>query len=285
MRSWLPVAAASLALQATVAHADRDPLSGAPLPPAQASVPSPITDHFSLSASFFDPGYRTSLRADPSQPSAVLYGTPLNGEHDLGFPGHQQLGEVEAMLRMRERNRLRVDYFESDRNGGVLIGNPVIFGSQTFPAGTQLASSFDWRLITVTYTYSFWRSDRLEIGSGLAGYAVQLTAQLQAPATFQQQTVSASGAVPAIPLDVSWRVSRRFSLTARAAYFRATVKDDYGEVIDLHSDAQFRWNANFTTGVGYRSTRTALTRSSTSTAPGVVHFDLNGPEAFVRFSF
>jgi hypothetical protein len=189
------------------------------------------------------------------------------------------------MLRMRERNRLRVDYFESYRSGGVLIGNPVIFGNQTFPAGTQLASSFDWRLITVTYTYSFWRSDRLEIGSGLAGYAVQLTAQLQAPATFQQQTVSASGAVPAIPLDVSWRVSRRFSLTARAAYFRATVKGDFGEVIDLHSDAQFRWNANLTTGVGYWSTRTALTRSSTSTSPGVVHFDINGPEAFVRFSF
>jgi hypothetical protein len=37
--------------------------------------------------------------------------------------------------------------------------------------------------------------------------------------------------------------------------------------------------------VGYWSTRTALTRSSTSTSPGVVHFDINGPEAFVRFSF
>ncbi len=284
MRSWLPLAAVLVVLQTTVAHADRDPLSGAPLPAAQQETPSPITDHLYLSASFFDPGYRTSLRADPTPPAAVPTGTPLNGEHDLGFPGHQQLGLVEAMLRVRERNRVRVDYFESDRNGGVLLANPVIFGNQIFPAGTQLASSFDWRLITVTYTYSFWRSDRLEIGSGLAAYALQLTAQLQAPATFQQQTVTASAGVPAIPLDVSWRVSRRFTLTARGAFFRATIKDFHGELVDLHSDAQFRWNKNFTTGVGYWSTRTALTRSSTS-SPGVAHFDVTGPEAFVRFSF
>jgi len=281
MRSWLAVAAVSLGLQATVAHADRDPQSGAPLPAGQPQAASPITDHFYLSASFFDPGYRTSLRADPS---TVLAGTPLNGEHDLGFPGHQQQGRVEAMLRMRERSRLRVDYFEADRSGGVLLANPIVFGNQTFPAGSQLASSFDWRLITVTYTYSFWRSDRLEIASGLAAYSLQMTAQAQVPATFQQQTVSASGSVPAVPLDVSWRVSRRFSLTARGAYFRAVVKDFHGELVDLHGDAQFRWNANFTTGVGYWSTRTALTRRS-NTAPGVVHFDVYGPELFVRFSF
>jgi hypothetical protein len=285
MRIWLRLAAVSFALQVGVAWADRDPLSGAPLPPGTQPTPSPITDHFYLGVEFFDPGFNTSLRIDPTQPSPVTSGTPLNGEHDLGFPGHQQQARVEAMMRMRERNRIRVDYFESNRNGSVTLANPIIFGNQVFAAGSQLQSSLDWRLITVTYLFSLYRSDRLEIGTGIASYSVQLTAEAQVPVTFQQETATASGTIPALPLDLTWRVSRRVSLTARGAYFRAAYKDFRGELNDLHADAQFRWLPNLTSGVGYALTRASLTRNEMSSSPGMVSMTVSGPEVFVRFSF
>ncbi len=284
MRIWLSLAALLLALQVPVARADRDPLSGAPLPPAKRSTPSQITDRFYLQVEFFDPQLSTMLRVDPSQPAPITTGTPLDGEHDLGFPGHAQQARVEAMVRLRERSKLRVNYFETDRTGSVLLANPIIFGNQAFVAGTQLATSLDWRVINVTYTYSFYRTDRLEIGTGLASYSVQLQTEAQAPATFQQQIVSASGTVPAIPLDIAWRVSRRFSLAARGAYFKVTIKDFSGQLTDVHFDAQFRWLPNLTTGLGYQSTRTSLTRGGNS-APGVASLNVKGPELFVRFSF
>lgn len=265
-------------------YANRDPYSGAPLPPAPLQRPSPITDHFYVAVSFFYPRFNTFIRADPSQPSTVKSGTPLDGEEDLGWPARLAQGRVEAMVRMRERNKLRVDYFEADRSGSVLLTNPVIFGNEVFAAGQQLESSLDWRMISVTYTYSFYRSERLEVATGLAGYAIETKAQAAVAATFQQQTVSASGGFPVLPLEVTWCPSRRWSFNARGAYFKANIHDFSGWLEDVHADAQYRLNPDFALGLGYSLLHASLERSST-TSPGRVDMNVPGPEAFIRFSF
>jgi len=286
-----PLLAAVLLVSPIVpAHADpdpfanRDPYSGAPLPPAQLKWPSPINDHFYVAVSFFYPRFNTFIRADPSQPSTVKTGTPLDGEEDLGWPARLAQARVEGMVRMRERNKLRVDYFEADRSGSVLLTNPVIFGNEVFAAGQQLESSLDWRSISVTYTYSFYRSQQLEVGTGLAGYAIQTQAQSAVAATFQQQTVSASGGFPALPLEVTWCPSRRWSFNARGAYFKANIHDFSGWLEDLHADTQYRLNSDFAIGLGYSLLHASLERSS-NTSPGRVDMNVNGPEAFIRFSF
>jgi len=285
------LAAVLLVSQAVPAHADpdphanRDPYSGAPLPPAKFLQPSPITDHFYLAVSFFYPKFNTFIRADPTpHPPTVTMGTPLDGEQDLGWAARLAQARVEAMVRMRERNKLRVDYFEADRSGSVLLANNVIFGNEVFAAGQQLESSLDWRSISVTYTYSFYRSEQLEIATGLAGYAIQTQAQAAVAATFQQQTVSASGGFPALPLEVTWCPSRRWSFNARGAYFKANVHDFSGWLEDLHADAQYRLNSDFALGLGYSLLHVSLERSSMS-SPGRVDMNVTGPEAFIRFSF
>jgi hypothetical protein len=288
MRVWLGFAALLLALTAAAAYADpdsnRDPLSGAPLPPNQRWTASPITDHLSLGVAFFDPGYRTTLRADPTQ-GTLTTGTLLSGEHDLGFPGHQQMALVDAKLRVRDRIKLRLSYFESNRLGSVLPSNIVVFGNQVFPAGQQFGSSLDWKMITVTGTWSFYRTDRLEIGIGAASYSLQVQTQGQTPATFQTANVSASGTVPALAGDVAWRVSPHASLTARGAYTKLAAAGFRGSLVDLYGDAQWRWNPNFATGVGYSLTRTSLNRAAGTSSPGIFDLDVSGPQVFVRFSF
>jgi len=290
MRNWPLLAAVLLLSQAVPARADpdpyanRDPYSGAPLPPAKLQSPSPITDHFYLAASFFYPRFDTFIRADPSQPSPVKTGTPLDGEQNLGWPARLAQVRVEAMVRMRERNKLRVDYFEADRSGSVLLTNDVIFGNQVFAAGQQLESSLDWRMITVTYTYSFYRSDQLEVATGLAAYAIQTQAQAAVAALFQQQTVSASGGFPALPLELTWCPARRWSFNARGSYFKANIHDFSGWLEELHADTQYRLNSDFALGVGYSLLHASLDRSSNS-SPGRVDMNVTGPEAFLRFSF
>ncbi len=284
MRIWLAVVAVLLVMRAPAALADRDPQSGAPLPPGKQPTPSPISDHFALTGAFYYPLFHTTLRADPTQSATVINGTTLSAEHYLGMQERPAMGLVEAMLRPRERSKLRLDFFEQDRDGSVLLASPVVFGNQVFAAGQQLQSTLNWRMVTVTYTYSFYRSERLEIGTGLAVYALDMSAQLQVLANSQQQTETASGAAPALPLDVSWLISRRFSFNAHGAYFKANVHNFDGSLTDLHTDCQFRWTPNFATGFGYSSVRTSLTRTSGSN-PGYLNESIKGPQAFLRFSF
>jgi len=284
MRIWPRAGAALLLSEAAPAWAERDPNSGAPLPPPERPPASPLTDHFYVRATFFAPHLNTDLRVDPSNAPPGVTGTPLNAERDLGLPSRLYQGEVEFMFRLRERSKVRVSYYEADRSGSMVLTNPIVFGNQTFAAGQLVQSSLDWQMFDITYTYSLYRSERLEVGTGLGIYLLQVKARGYVPATFQEQDVSAAGPFPALPLDLVWRISSRFALSARTAYLKAILNGFNGWFADSHADVQYRWIPNFALGLGYSSIRTSLTRKGGS-FPGAFAMDIGGPEVFVRFSF
>jgi hypothetical protein len=284
MRHSLAVAALLLATQAAPAFADRDPYSGAPLPARRPETPSPITDHFWIRATFYDPQVRTSLRVDPTAGAAGVTGSALSGENDLGLPNRLHQGRVDFMFRLRQRNKLRVDYFEADRSGSRVLANDIVFGNQTFAAGQLAQSSLDWHMFDITYTYSLYQSDRFEAGTGVALYLLQVEAIGAVPALFQRQDVSGTAELPAVPLDLAWRISSRFALTARAAYLRPVLAGFHGWFADIHEDAQYRWNPNLAIGLGYSTLRTSLSHDGGSFR-GAFGMSISGPEAFVRFSF
>ena len=286
MRNWLAVAAVALAIPTAPAFADRDhdPNSGAPLPPHRHETPSPITDHFYIRGTFYDPQVRTHFRIDPSQAAPGMTGTPVNGENVLGLPNRLRQGRVEFMFRLRERSKVRVDYFEADRSGSKVLANDVVFGNQTFAAGQRTRTSLDWRQFDITYGYSLVRNDRFEVGTGLGIYFLQVDAIGEVPAQKQRQEVTAGTPFPALPLDLTWRISSRWAATARGAYLKATLSGFRGWYADLHEDIQYRWNPNFAIGLGYSAIRTSLTRRGGS-FPGAFAMSISGPEAFVRFSF
>ena len=286
MRNWLAVAAVILGVPTAPALADRDhdPNSGAPLPPHRHETPSPITDHFYIRGTFYDPQVRTHFRIDPSQAAPGMTGTPVNGENVLGLPNRLRQGRVEFMFRLRERSKVRVDYFEADRTGSKVLANDVVYGNQTFAAGQRTRTSLDWRQFDITYGYSLVRNDRFEVGTGLGIYFLQVDAIGEVPAQKQRQEVTAGTPFPALPLDLTWRISSRWAATARGAYLKATLSGFRGWYADLHEDIQYRWNPNFAIGLGYSAIRTSLTRRGGS-FPGAFAMSISGPEAFVRFSF
>jgi hypothetical protein len=284
MRTCLLVAAICLAARAAPVLADRDPNSGAPLPPAKHAPASPITDHFWIRAAYFAPHARTNLRVDPSNAPPGTTGTPLSAENDLGLPKRLHQGRVDFMFRLRERSKVRVDYYEANRSGSQVLANDVVFGNNTFAAGQLAQTTLNWQQFDITYTYSFIRNDRFEVGTGLAVYFLQVNATGAVPAQNQHQEVSAATPFPALPLDFVWCISTRWSVTARAAFLKANLNGFEGWYADSGEDVQYRWNPNFVIGAGYASIRTNLTRSGGS-FPGVFNMSIGGPELFIRFSF
>ena len=285
MRIWLAVAALVLATAAPLARADRDKLSGAPLPPQPPERSSPIRDHFYILGAFYSPAIHTDVRIDPTTgvPPGTT-GTPVNAERDLGIPARLHQGRVEFMFRLRQRNKLRVEYYEADRSAAHALANTIVFGDQTFLAGEQVQTSINWRSFGLTYTYSLYRSDTFEAGTGLGVYFMEAEAMGAVPATGQQTDKSAAEPIPTLPLDLTWCISRRFATTARANYLKATISGFSGSFLDLHADLQYRWNPYFSLGLGYTRMRLSLSGDSAN-IPGVVSMSFKGPEAFIRFSY
>jgi hypothetical protein len=288
MRNWVYLTAALLALQAVPAHAERDPWSGAPIKPDKNRMtPSPITDRFYVEGIFFNPAQSTALRIDTRSPGPGLLGrtgTAVSGERDLGLDSRNPQGRIQIMFRLRERNRLRVDYFESNRRGDHVINRQILFGNQTFAANDRVTSSLDWREFALTYTYSIFRTDRFEVGLGLAAHFIEADARGAVEAKQLRQEVSGAGVFPTIPLDLTWRISRRFAVVARGQYLRAAVNKFQGAIGEYHGDFQYRWKPNFSVGAGYTIMKYSLDLQDNN-FPGSFRLNVRGPEAFFKVSF
>jgi hypothetical protein len=290
MRNWVYLTAALLALQAVPAYAERDPVSGAPIKPdPHRMTPSPITDKFAVEGIFFDPAVSTTLRVDTESPGPGLMGTTgtvASGERDFGLDSRIPQGRIEIIFRLRERNRLRVDYFATNRSGDRVIDRQILFGNEVFAPNDRVTSSLDWRQFGLTYTYSLFRNDHFEAGLGLAVHFVEADARGAVDAKQLRQEVSGSGAFPSIPVDLTWRIWHGLAMTARGQYFRATINNFSGSIAEYHGDFQWRWQrwSTFSLGAGYTIMRTALDVNDTN-FPGAFRLNVRGPEAFFKVSF
>jgi hypothetical protein len=247
-----------------------------------AQTPSPITDYFSLSASYFHASVNTQLRLDP--PGIPMGGTSLSGAQTLGFRSSETDGMADLMFRLRDRNRITADYLELDQSGTRTLNSPVVFGNQFFFAGDTLNSALQWRALGLTYTYAFIQNDRFELGAGLGVHLMDLDVRGSVPARFANYETSIAGALPTPALEAIWRITRRFSVTGRAQYLHATLNETYGELGDFHADVQFRVVPNLALGVGYSQLQLKL-NSVIQSNPGLAAIRIHGPEAFVRVSF
>jgi len=285
MRVAVVLIAALIAGEACLAA---EPDSTGPAAPARHPYPqherrsaSPITDHFSLRGTFFPASLRTDLHLDSS---AGVPGTSVNAEHDLGLKGHLNQGRMELIFRLRERHRLRVDYFGSDRDGDRVLNRQIFFGGNTFMSGDLVQSDLQYSMLGFTYTYSVIRTERFELGAGLGVHLLQADARATDVTLTQHAESSGVGAFPTPALDATWAISQRFAFTARAQYLSTTINRIHGELGDYHTDLQYRWRPNFEVGLGYEEIRTQLSVQRSSTPSGFA-LSVKGPEAFVRVSF
>ncbi len=255
--------------------------------PAAPVPASPITDQFAVRASYLFGTADTAGRVD--DPANGTLGKLFSLENDFGLPPDAHQLRVEMLFRLRDRNRLRVDMWELNRKGVASPKTDVIYGGNTFTPADTVHSRFDWRQIDFTYTYSFLRRERYELGAGLGVHLLQAEAEALAEPgpgrpTAVHEDFSGAGPFVTLALDGSWRFTRRFTFSARGQYLRLHVSSVSAALSDYHADVQFRWLPNLAVGLGYQSTRTDLDVKNSSDS-GFMNLEVKGPELFLRASF
>lgn len=277
------VVTAALGAGHTAAAADQPKASDILKPRTVRDISSPITDRFALRVTYFAPSFGTEFRLDPDNP--LLGGTDLLAEEDLGLADRKTQARMEMIIRFRERNRLRVDYFKLTRFGNQVVTRQIVFGNDTFNITDRVQSMLEWRALGLTYTRSFWRSERFEFGAGIGLAFLEARASGEVTSRSIREERSSPGVFPTLALDGTWRISKRWSFNARGQRFSAHVNDFQGVMAEYHGDVQYRWREVFSLGLGYTKLRSALDVVSDNDFSGRFHQDVKGPEFFVRASF
>ena len=141
-------------------------------------IASPITDHFALRGGFFWGSVDTFGRFDSAK---GVEGTPFTAEHDLGLTDQARQIDVEIIFRLEERSRLRVNFLDTRRQAERTINRNIQYGDVTFLVDNLVQSQFDWRQMDLTYTYSFLRSERYELGAGIGVHLIEADATRRSP--------------------------------------------------------------------------------------------------------
>lgn len=249
--------------------------------PKSLEIASPVSDHFYIRGTYFPASVTTILQLDPT---ANTPGTTLSGEDDLGLDDKVDQGRMEFDIRMRENNHVRIDYFKLNRFAQQPLPRDIVFGDFTFAEGTNFRSKLDWRVLTLTYSYSFVHTSRFEGGLGLGIHLIEAHAEGGEPGTLDREKADEVGIFPTIAANIAWRISKRWSVTARGQQFSANPEDFDGKMADYHADIQYRWRKNFAIGLGYSKIETNL-QVFDEDQPLLFDLDTSGPEIFFRASF
>ena len=107
----------------------------------------------------------TQFQADSSTGVA---GTTIDGERQFGLGKSDFEPKFEAMIRVDTRNRLSFDYFTLERSGDATVtGNAIVFRDVTFLPGDPLQTQLGLRMLGITYGYSFWHTETVEVAGTL----------------------------------------------------------------------------------------------------------------------
>ncbi len=253
------------------------------LEPDTDEIASPISDRFYLRGIAFQGNVVTDMRIDSTN-ATTPDGTLLNGEEDLGMDDTIEQARLEFDVRMGERNHVRVDYFKLNRFGQVTLPEPISFGDFDFDAGDSFRSKLDWRALSLTYSYSLFRSERFEAGLGLGLHIFEIHAEGGEPGTLGRDRGEEAGIFPTGAVNAAFRISKRWAVTARYNALQVDVDDGSGTYSDLHADIQYRWRKNFAVGLGYSQLNIDLELDEVD-EPFFFNLDTRGPELFFRAAF
>jgi len=252
------------------------------LKPDSLTVASPVSDRFAFRLSYFQPSVTTDVRLDST--NGLNDGTLLSGEDDLGLDDQINQVRAEFDLRMSERHHLRADFFKLSRFKQQPLPRDISFGDFTFEQGDEFRTKLDWRVLSLTYTYQFFKFERFEGGLGLGVHIIQAQAEGGQPGTLNRERDTEVGIFPTIAANAAFRISKRWSVTARGQSFTASPEGLKGKMSDYHLDLQYRWRENFAVGLGWSKLESNLEVTDTD-QPLLFDLDTNGPELFVRVSF
>ena len=252
------------------------------LKPDTSDIASPVSDHFAFRMIYFQPSVSTIVRLDST--NGVNDGTVLDAEEDLGLDDQINQFRFEFDMRLRKRHHLRADFFKLSRFHEGPLPRDISFGDFTFQQGDNFRTKLDWRVMSLTYTYQFLKFERFEAGLGLGIHIIQAQAEGGTPGTLNRERDTEVGIFPTIAANAAYRISKRWSVTARGQQFSASPEGFEGTMSDYHIDIQYRMRENAAFGLGWSKLESHLNVTDAD-QPLLFNMDTNGPELFFRVSF
>jgi len=204
--------------------------------------------------------------------------------------GDDTAPRVEGIFHFSERNRLLFNYFQYDRDKRYELGDDVVLGDTTIPAGSMAKASAEFSLGSVVYDYALVETPTTSFGLQIGAEWARLEGNVYATDgsdSFESRD-SESGVAPVVGARFSANTAdHKWGFTAQAQYLDADWGDfdDYsGDISRANALVEYRFTPRFGVYAGYDWFKLDVKRDYGDGSAGM-DLTFKGPTAGVTFAF
>lgn len=170
---------------------------------------------------------------------------------DLGGEDSVTIPRIDAYYRFNDRHQIIFTAFTYKLDGRKVLDIDVDLEDESFQVGQTLVSDIRYSLIKVAYGYSFYRTDRVELGvsAGLNINSHEFDFELADGSQGSSSDVSAP--LPMFGFRMSYMMTPKWSLHYVTEAFYIRIDDALaGSFTTTELDIQYHFNPKFALGAG-----------------------------------
>lgn len=246
--------------------------------PALASDPV-FEEGMIISLGTFALDTKTTMRVDGTGGN----GDEVDLEQDLGFEDQQRF-RVDFDWRFAQNHKLRVMWFNNDRDAVRTLAQDVTIGDTTFLAGTSVTTALNTDIFELAYEYSFWRGEDWEL-TGSAGLHTLLFEYDIDGAVDTPSEADATGPLPVLGLRYQKRFAGSWYLDLQGQYFAVAIGDIDGRIDDYKAALTYRFGGHWGVGAGWNQFTVRIIGDDPGSFDGVLSWRYGGPMVFLTANF
>jgi hypothetical protein len=222
-----------------------------PLAQAQEAIPihPALHDRFYMGVGAFLPKTSTSAQLDSTN---LGVGANVDFERMLGMTTQKVVPDAFARWRFAERWRVEAEYFQLNRNGDKVLDQSITWNGQTFSAGTEVISKFDFSDIRTSVGYSFFKTPDKELGVAFGFHVASYDVALGS-ATVSNQGKAILAPLPVLSAYGQFALTETWAVGARMDRLMMSYDHYAGNVTSIAVDVNYQPFRHVGFGLAYRS--------------------------------
>ena len=204
-------------------------------------------------------GMDATLRYDGSRTN---FGTSIDWEDDLDGETTDSMIRAGLEWRLARNHALQFSWYAMNFDGDGSIDQDFQIDDTIFQVGARVKSDLDLDLYRFLYSYSFYRSDKVELRLSPGMYFAELDAKFKgsltikpgvSPGVSRTRTIKESqfAPLPTVGFSADYKIFPRLTGTFRADYFYVSINDIEGSMAEVYIGLEYRVFDHVAIGTAY----------------------------------
>ena len=178
-------------------------------------------------------------------------GTPVNAEDDFGLDDSTANILLHLDRRFADRHRVDFAFYDLSRDGAGTVDREIEFGEITIPVGADVASTFDYRVGKLTYSYSLRQTRTIDLAVAAGIYFADFDVDVTNLDNGEREGDDGFVPVPLIGLRGAYMFSPKLIANGYIEYLNVDTSDAEATYIDTTVSLEYRLRDRFGFGAAY----------------------------------